>query len=176
MLATIRPAFLFCHLAERLVLSTPSVPSSSFTVTASFIRRLYLCRAVDDELRGLQYARSFHRLLRHDSGHLRHRPANPVHQHLAERYQPAVYRVRQRYQQHSCSLNETIDDNLTQTAFALAAIDAVQSAPGDTDIAADKSLASIFGTASPPMAAHARRRDDADVSALFVGFKDAQPF
>ena len=69
-------------------------------------------------------------------------------------------------------INQTIDSNLAQTALAMAAIDAVQSAPGDTDTAAGKSRASafaIFGTASPPMAAGAMLLMFNLAIALFVG-------
>ncbi|WP_158879974.1 type IV secretion system protein [Rhodanobacter sp. L36] len=69
-------------------------------------------------------------------------------------------------------ISQAIDDNLTKTAFAMAAIDAVQSAPGDNDTAAGKARASdfaIFGTASPPMAAGAMLLMFNLAIALFVG-------
>jgi type IV secretion system protein VirB6 len=69
-------------------------------------------------------------------------------------------------------INQSIDENLAQTAFAMAAIDAVQSPPGDTEIAADKSRASafaIFGTVSPPMAAGAMLLMFNLAIALFIG-------
>jgi len=69
-------------------------------------------------------------------------------------------------------ISQAIDDNLTKTAFAMAAIDAVQSATGDTDTAAGKARASdfaIFGTASPPMAAGAMLLMFNLAIALFVG-------
>lgn len=56
------------------------------------------------------------------------------------------------------TMAETIDKNLTYTQLAMAAIDTVQVAPGDTETAASKARAqtfATFGTASAPMAAAA---------------------
>jgi type IV secretion system protein VirB6 len=58
----------------------------------------------------------------------------------------------------NATFQSTVDQNLAYTAAAEAAIDAVQTAPGDDASVAAKSRAAdfaIFGTASPPMAAGA---------------------
>lgn len=67
---------------------------------------------------------------------------------------------------------QSIDENLANTALAMAAIDAVQTPPQDIQSAAAKGRAmdfAIFGTASPPMAAGAMLLLYSFAIALFVG-------
>jgi type IV secretion system protein VirB6 len=66
-----------------------------------------------------------------------------------------------------------IDQNMAETQLALAAIDAVQVPPGDTETAEAKSHAMFFagfGTSSPPMAAGAMLLLYQFAMAMIVGF------
>jgi type IV secretion system protein VirB6 len=66
--------------------------------------------------------------------------------------------INQLFTGDDTTLAQTIDQNLTYTQLAMAAIDTVQVPPGDTESAASKARAqafATFGTASPPMAAAA---------------------
>ncbi|HEV7123135.1 MAG TPA: type IV secretion system protein [Rhodanobacter sp.] len=66
--------------------------------------------------------------------------------------------INQLFTGDTSTMAETIDKNLTYTQLAMAAIDTVQVAPGDTETAASKARAqtfATFGTASAPMAAAA---------------------
>jgi type IV secretion system protein VirB6 len=66
--------------------------------------------------------------------------------------------MNQLFSGDTSTIAETIDKNLTYTQLAMAAIDTVQVAPGDTETAASKARAqtfATFGTASAPMAAAA---------------------
>lgn len=70
------------------------------------------------------------------------------------------------------TFEQTVDQNLAYTAAAEAAIDAVQTAPGDEANVAAKSRAAdfaIFGTSSPPMAAGAMMLMYNLALALFIG-------
>jgi type IV secretion system protein VirB6 len=72
----------------------------------------------------------------------------------------------------STSAAQTIDDNLAWSQLALAAIDTVQTAPGDAETIAQKSHALLMaglGTASPPMAAAAMLLMYKFALALFIG-------
>ena len=72
----------------------------------------------------------------------------------------------------NATFQTTVDQNLAYTAAAEAAIDAVQTAPGDDASVAAKSRAAdfaIFGTASPPMAAGAMMLMYNLALALFIG-------
>ncbi len=72
----------------------------------------------------------------------------------------------------NATFESTIDQNLAYTVAAEAAIDAIQTAPGDDASVAAKSRAAdfaIFGTASPPMAAGAMMLMFNLALALFIG-------
>jgi type IV secretion system protein VirB6 len=80
--------------------------------------------------------------------------------------------LNQTFTGSTSNFQTTIDDNLAWTAFAEAAIDGIQTAPGDDASVAAKSRAAdfaIFGTASPPMAAGAMLLMYNLAIALFVG-------
>jgi type IV secretion system protein VirB6 len=80
--------------------------------------------------------------------------------------------LNQLFTGNNTTFAETVDQNLAYTAVAMAAIDTIQTAPGDTDNVAAKSRAAdfaIFGTASPPMAAGAMMLMFNLAIALFVG-------
>lgn len=67
---------------------------------------------------------------------------------------------------------KSIDHNLTNIALAMAAIQSVQTPPGDVQATSDKARAidfAIFGTASPPMAAGAMLLLYSFAIALFIG-------
>jgi type IV secretion system protein VirB6 len=67
---------------------------------------------------------------------------------------------------------QTIDENLAWTQLAMGAIDAVQIAPGDSDLSETKQNALLlagFGTAGPPMAAAAMLLLYQFTLAIFVG-------
>lgn len=66
--------------------------------------------------------------------------------------------INQMFTGDTTTAAETIDNNLAWTQLALAAIDTVQVAPGDTETINQKNHALLIaglGTASPPMAAAA---------------------
>lgn len=70
------------------------------------------------------------------------------------------------------TIQQSVDNNLAATAAAMAAIDAVQTAPNDSGNELSKSRAAdmaIFGTASPPMAAGAMLLMYNFALALFIG-------
>ncbi|MFK2877525.1 type IV secretion system protein [Rhodanobacter hydrolyticus] len=80
--------------------------------------------------------------------------------------------LNQMFTGNSNTIQQSINDNLAQTVAAMAAIDAVQAAPGDMQTISDKARAAdfaIFGTASPPMAVGAMLLLYNFAIALFVG-------
>ena len=80
--------------------------------------------------------------------------------------------INQMFTGDSSTAAQTIDDNLAWTQLALAAIDTVQIAPGDTETVDQKNHALFiagFGTASPPMAAAAMLLLYQFTLALFIG-------
>jgi type IV secretion system protein VirB6 len=80
--------------------------------------------------------------------------------------------LNQLFTGNTTTFPQTVDQNLAYTAVAMAAIDTIQTAPGDQDNVAAKSRAAdfaIFGTASPPMAAGAMMLMFNLAIALFVG-------
>jgi type IV secretion system protein VirB6 len=71
------------------------------------------------------------------------------------------------------SVYTTIDKNLAYTEVAMSAIDAIQTVPGNTDLANQKEHASFwagFGTAGPPMTAAVMLLMYRFAMALFIGF------
>ena len=71
------------------------------------------------------------------------------------------------------SIYSTIDKNLAYTEVAMSAIDAIQTVPGNTDLANQKEHASFwagFGTAGPPMTAAVMLLMYRFAMALFIGF------
>lgn len=80
--------------------------------------------------------------------------------------------INQLFTGDNSTIQDSINKNLAQTVLAMAAIDAVQSPPGDVQTVAAKARASdyaIFGTASPPMAIGAMLLMYNFAVALFVG-------
>ncbi|MBN8714110.1 MAG: type IV secretion system protein [Xanthomonadales bacterium] len=80
--------------------------------------------------------------------------------------------INQMFTGDNSTAAQTIDDNLAWSQLALAAIDTVQTAPGDTETIAQKSHALLMaglGTASPPMAAAAMLLLYKFALALFIG-------
>ena len=80
--------------------------------------------------------------------------------------------VNQMFTGDNTTAAQTIDDNLAWSQLALAAIDTVKVAPGDTETIAQKNHALLiagFGTASPPMAAAAMLLLYKFALALFIG-------
>lgn len=71
------------------------------------------------------------------------------------------------------SIYTTIDKNLAYTEVAMSAINAIQTVPGDADLANQKDHASFwagFGTAGPPMTAAVMLLMYRFAMALFIGF------
>ena len=80
--------------------------------------------------------------------------------------------VNQLFTGNNSTAAQTIDENLAWTQLAMGAIDAVQIAPGDTDLSETKQNALLmagFGTAGPPMAAAAMLLLYQFTLAIFVG-------
>lgn len=80
--------------------------------------------------------------------------------------------INQMFTGDNSTAAQTIDDNLAWSQLALAAIDTVQTAPGDAETIARKSHALLMaglGTASPPMAAAAMLLLYKFALALFIG-------
>lgn len=80
--------------------------------------------------------------------------------------------INQMFTGDSSTAAQTIDDNLAWSQLALAAIDTVQTAPGDAETITQKSHALLMaglGTASPPMAAAAMLLMYKFALALFIG-------
>lgn len=80
--------------------------------------------------------------------------------------------INQMFTGDSSTAAQTIDDNLAWSQLALAAIDTVKVAPGDTETIDQKNHALLiagFGTASPPMAAAAMLLLYKFALALFIG-------
>lgn len=80
--------------------------------------------------------------------------------------------VNQLFTGDTSTAAQTIDENLAWTQLALGAINAVQIAPGDADLADTKEHALLmagFGTASPPMAAAAMLLLYQFTLAIFIG-------
>jgi type IV secretion system protein VirB6 len=80
--------------------------------------------------------------------------------------------LNQMFTGSNSTIPDEINKNLTETVFAMGAIDAVQAPPGDVQTVTDKSRASmfaIFGTASPPIAVGTLMLMYNFAIALFVG-------
>lgn len=80
--------------------------------------------------------------------------------------------INQMFTGDNSTAAQTIDDNLAWAQLALAAIDTVQVAPGDTETIGQKNHALLIaglGTASPPMAAAAMLLLYKFALALFIG-------